>query len=215
MGRHDVSGIGRGTRRRGVGRRTAALATAAIGIALAVGTLPALAGPTVGNPQPELVKFPVGAIGGAGSGAILASNNVVLASPSSSGTAINVCVLTPAARSCVRHVTLQALRSGGNPQDTFSGPIGVYETGPATVAIVAEDCCYAYSGAIVFLSTDGGTSFAAPRKAGNIDIVGASTFVAGTLVVATSMSLSDGTRVQAFSPTGSVPADELRAAERL
>jgi hypothetical protein len=205
MARLDSAATSAGRGRSRNVRRAATLTAALLGVALAACAVPALAGGgTVGNPQPELVKFKVGSTGGIGSGTILPNNVIVLASPTTSGTAINVCVLTPPARACVAKVALQAYKTGGNPQDTFTGPVGVFATGGDDVSIVAYDCCYGYSGATVFNSTDGGRAFGPQIKAGNIDDVGASTFANGNLVVATALS-HVGTQVQGFATSPSVP----------
>ena len=187
-------------------RRTRRVGVAAIvlGATLAAGALPALAGgPTVGEPQPELVKYKVGGPGGDGTGAILSNKVVVLASPSSSGTEINVCVLHPASRSCVTKATLRAYHGGGN-QDSFSGPIEVFATGGAALDIVAYDCCYiGANGIVVFRSTDGGATWGPETQAGDLGDLGAATYAGGSIVVATS-EYHDGTQVQAISPDPTV-----------
>jgi hypothetical protein len=185
-------------------RRGLALAATVLGVTLAAGALPALAGGgTVGDPQPELAKFKVGTTGGSGTGAVLPNNVIVLASPTSGGAAINVCTLNPGGTSCATKATLSAYKGGGN-QDTFSGPIEVFATGGDNLSIVAYDCCYiGANGVTVFNSTDGGRTWGPQIQAGDLGDVGAATFASGNLVVATSL-FHDGTQVQGFSPNPSI-----------
>jgi hypothetical protein len=213
MARHHF--LGAGPRRTVGARRGLALAAAALGVVMVAGTLPALAGlPTVGDPQPELAKFSVGATGGTGSGVVLADNVIVLASPSKSGTTINVCILHPTSRSCVNKVSLSAYHSGGN-QDEFFGPIGVFSSSPSVISIVAYDCCYiGANGIVLYLSTDGGATFGGPYQAGDLGALGAATDDDGTIVAAVSTSglpSPGGTQVQAFSPGSSVPQTSFAA----
>jgi hypothetical protein len=207
MARHDATATS--TPRRIGSRRGLTLAVAALGVALLAGATPALAGGgTVGDPQPELAKFSVGASGGMGTGTILPDNTIVLASPSKSGTTINVCTLRPTSRSCVGKVTLQAYHAGGN-QDSFFGPIEVFAISSEVIEVVADDCCNIGPNEVVlYVSTDGGATFSGPVQAGDLDSVGGATDAAGTLVVAASgggLPSPGGTEVQAFAPTPVVP----------
>jgi hypothetical protein len=179
-------------------------AAGAVVACLLLGAIPASAGGgEVGSPQPELAHFNVGPTGGTGTGAVLANGNIVLATPSASGDSIRVCIVHPGGRACASVVTLNAYRSGPN-QDSFSGTVEVLATGPSDISIVAEDCCYlnvggGSGGAVVFDSTDGGTTFGAETPAGTIQGVGAGTYADGDLVVGT---YSTGSlQVQSFAPS--------------
>ncbi|HEV3212173.1 MAG TPA: hypothetical protein VGZ03_02130 [Acidimicrobiales bacterium] len=164
---------------------------------------PALAGGgTVGDPQPELAQFRVGSTGGNGTGAVLPNGNLVLATPSKSGTTIAVCVLHPGGRSCASTATLSANKAGG--QDTFYGTVEVIASGGSDVEVVALDCCnIGPDGAVIFDSTDGGLTFTGLKKAGTIASIGAATYAGGSIVVG---SFSQGgLQVQALAPDPSTP----------
>ena len=69
-------------------------------------------GYTVGDPQPELAPFSLGAAGGGtGSGAVLPDGTLVLASLSATGTSAVVCTLHPGGRQCASTATLGAYTS--------------------------------------------------------------------------------------------------------
>jgi len=189
--------------RRSARRHVATLAAAGLSVVLVAGAAtPALAGGgTVGAPQPELAQFRVGTTGGNGSGAVLPNGNLVLASPSKTGTTIDVCVLRPGGRSCASTATLSANTVGG--QDTFFGTVEVESIG-SLLDIVALDCCnIGPNGAVIFTSTDGGATFSALKQAGNIASIGAATSAGGSIVVG---SFSQGgLQVQALSPSPTIP----------
>ena len=200
MGRHHGSRSDVTVSRR---RRRAArgpVAAIAVTVLLVAGLAsPALAGGVVGDPQPELAHFSVGATGGTGTGAVVADGDLVLAAPSTSGTAIEVCVLRPGARACTSRATLQAFHHAGDPQDSFGGTVEVLATGGEDVSIVALDCCYiGADGAVVFDSTDGGRTFAGMKEAGDIATIGAATYAGGSLVVGSFEQ--GGLEVQALAP---------------
>jgi hypothetical protein len=177
------------------------LAAAAVGAA----ATPALAGGgVVGAPQPELAPFRLTTVAGNGSGAVLPDGNLVIATPSKSGTTAQVCVLVPGARRCASIVTLRAYRSGAN-QDTFNGTVEVVPTGGAALSVVVNDCCYigANGGAAVFDSTDGGRTFGGEQQAGDIATIGAATFAGGSIVVGS--YAQGGLQVQAISPHPTTP----------
>lgn len=186
------------SRRREVRALAAGLAAAAV---LVLGTMPALAGGGErGDPQPELDQFGIGNVdGGSGTGAVLPDGDLVIATPSSSGTTIDVCVLHPGSRACVHTTVLHAYTGGGG--DSFYGSVEVLATGGNDVSVVAEDCCYLDvggidGGAVVFDSTDGGTSFTGEIPAGTIQSIGAATYFDGQIIVGT---VSTGSmQVQAF-----------------
>ena len=167
----------------------------------------AFASGTVGNPQPELKLFNVGANGGTGSGVILSDGTLVLASPTNSATKIIVCRLHPGERSCASTATLNA-HSG----DAFYGTVEVLATGGTDVSVVALDCCtIGADTAVVFDSTNDGRTFTALIKAGNLASIGTGTVAGGKLVVAT-YSTGGGTRVQAFPPSPGSPQTSFAVA---
>jgi hypothetical protein len=163
---------------------------------VAVGmVVPATAAGMVGDPQPELTQFTVGAVGGLGSGTVLPNGELVLASPSHSATTIAVCVLHPGARTCASRATLHA-----HAGDSFYGTTEVLATGGANVSVVALDCCtIGADTATTFNSTNDGKTFSAQVQAGNLASIGAGTEAGGQLVIGT-FSQSGGTQVQAFVP---------------
>jgi hypothetical protein len=150
---------------------------------------------TVGEPQPELALFSVGAsAGGTGSGAVLPDGTAVLASLSSDGSAAVVCRLAPGARRCVSTATLSAY-AGHGYKDVFSGVPEVLATRGTDVAVVLEDCCHlpafvGLGGAVVFESTDDGATFSPEIPAGIIQGVAAAAFAGGRVVVASSRTSS-------------------------
>lgn len=169
--------------------RASLAAGIAIVTALVAAATPALAdGGVKGDPQPELSLFSIGNPGGgAGTGVVLPDGNLVVATPSSSGATIHVCVLHPGSRACVSTATLAAYTGGGG--DSFSGTVEVLSTGGNDVSVVSEDCCYLQvggidGGAVVFDSTNGGATFGHEIPAGTIQNVDAAAYVDGQIVVA-------------------------------
>jgi hypothetical protein len=189
-----------------VSRKTFARLAAAAFLATAMTTAfaagPAMAKPaggTVGDPQPELAQFRVGGFGQSGSGVVMSNGDLVLASISKSGTAINVCLLDPGARKCDSTLTLSA-----DAGDSFYGTPEVLSTGGANVSVVSYDCCnIGANGVVTFNSTDGAITFGPETSAGDIDGVGAGTVADGQFVVAN--DVSSGFSVQAFPPNPASP----------
>ncbi|MGO9197921.1 MAG: hypothetical protein ACLQK4_12445 [Acidimicrobiales bacterium] len=178
---------------------------------------PALAGGGQKNePQPELAPFKVGAAGGGmGSGALLANGNIVLASPSESGSTATVCVVHPGARDCASTATLHAYHGHGNT-DTFYGSAEVFATGATDVSVVLYDCCYipnpVLGGVVIFNSTDGGKTFGSEIPAGRyIPGITVGTYADGKFVVAPDNN-GAGTQLQAYSPHPSKVEDEVATA---
>jgi len=190
-----------------------AIATVAVAVALAVSTAGiAAASYTVGDPQPELAQFHVGATGGTGTGAVLSDGTLVLASPSANDESINVCGLHPGNRACAWTAVLRAYAGGASP-DTFSGIVEVVWTGGTDVSIVSEDCCYLQvggfdGGAVVFDSTNDGRTFTAEIPAGTISSVGAATYADGQIVVG-DQEISGFTQLQAFAPDPGSPTSAI------
>ncbi|MFZ2057053.1 MAG: hypothetical protein WAV54_06565 [Acidimicrobiales bacterium] len=185
-----------------VAKRALVLATVLIAGTAAVGTaaLASARSYTVGDPQPELALFNVGAAGGgSGSGVVLPDGTLVLVSPSHSGTTAAVCRLHPGNRRCASTATLKAYKGGGH-QDGFGGVAEVLATGGTDVSVVLEDCCYIPNphggGAVVFNSTNDGRTFSKEIPAGDIGGVDAATFADGQVVVGPSSTGSF--EVQAF-----------------
>ena len=169
--------------------------------ALALGAaVPALAsGGQVGDPQPELAQFKVGASGGIGSGAVLPNGNLVLATPSTAATAITVCVLHPGGRSCASTATLHAYKT-----DTFDGAVEVVASGGPDVEVVAVDCCK-ISFTVIFDSADGGRTFSTLKEAGTIPSIGSSAYVGVSIVVGSGSLSSNGLEVQALAAHPTAP----------
>jgi hypothetical protein len=175
---------------------TAALAGAATATA-------APTGGTVGDPQPELAQFKVGATSGDGTGIVLGNGTLVLAFASTSGNKLTVCTLHPGGRSCASTATL-APEAG----DTFFGTPEVLSTGGTEVSVVVYDCCNSSPNDVfVYNSTDGGTTFSHFVQAGTIGSVGAGTEADGDLVVGT---FEQGSiNVQAFPPNPASPVSAM------
>lgn len=170
------------------------------------GTTAAAAAPTggtVGDPQPELAQFKVGATSGDGSGIVLSNGTLVLAFASTSGNRITVCVLHPGDRSCASAVTLPP-----EAGDTFFGTPEVLSTGGSEVSVVAYDCCNSSpNDAFVYNSGDGGRIFSPFVEAGTIGSIGAGTEADGELVVGT---FEQGSiNVQAFPPAPASPVTAM------
>lgn len=178
-------------------RRAVALAAALVVLCavLAGGAFASARSTTVGDPQPELAPFSLGAIGsGAGSGVVLPNGDLVLASLAPSGTSAVVCVVSPGGKKCSSSVTLRAYSAHGQ-QDLFSGVPQVVATGGSDVAVVLEDCCAipAFSGlggAVVFESTNDAATFSPAIPAGTIRGVDAASLVDGEIVVASAETTS-------------------------
>jgi len=175
-------------RRRGTpsrtGRRTASLtlraALAGVVIVFAAAGTAFAGGGTKGDPQPEMALFRVGAAAGHGSGAVLGTGALVLAAITDNSQDVQVCDLNPGARSCTDTVTLPA-PSG----DAFSGTPEVFAEGHYGVLVAVYDCCSAYDGVLMFLSTDQGMTFTGPAEAGNLSSVGAATYADAQVVLGT------------------------------
>jgi hypothetical protein len=160
-------------------------------------------GGTVGDPQPELSQFKVGANSGGGSGIVLADGTLVLAFESTSGNKVTVCALHPGERSCGSTATL-------SPQagDTLFGVPEVLSTGGTEVSVVAYDCCNSSpNDAFVYNSSNDGKTFGHYVQAGTISSIGAGTEADGDLVVATYSSGS--INVQAFPPAPASPVTAM------
>lgn len=190
MGGHAV--IGRGRTHQARRRVERLLGVGAAALVLALTAVPASAGGTVGDPQPELAPFHVGS-GGSGTGAVLADGTLVLAAPNASGTQIDVCMLHPGERACAATSKLDAF-SG----DSFYGTVQVLATGGTDIAVVSVDCCnIGDNGAVVFDSTNDGRTFGPELQGGDISGIGTSTYADGQIVVATEETGS--VSIQAFS----------------
>jgi hypothetical protein len=171
-----------------IAKRALVLATVLAAGTAVVGTaaLASVKSFTVGNPQPELALFKVGASGSSGSGVVLPDGTLVLVSLSHSGTTAVVCRLHPGNRRCASTATLSAYKGRGN-QDSFGGVAEALATGGTDVSVVLEDCCYIPNphggGAVVFNSTNDGRTFSKEIPAGSIGSVNAATFADGQIVV--------------------------------
>jgi hypothetical protein len=173
---------------------------------IATGALASAKSFTVGDPQPELALFNVGATGGGtGSGVVLPDGNLVLVSPAENGHTAVVCMLHPGDTKCASKAILHAYKGGGN-QDGF-GDAEVLSTGGTDVSVVLEDCCYIPSphggGAVVFNSANDGQTFSAETPAGILQGVSTATFADGEIVAASSETGS--LNVQAFPPNPASP----------
>jgi hypothetical protein len=162
---------------------------------------------TKGSPQPELARFKVGVTGAAGTGAVLADGTLVLASPSKSGTNIDVCMLHPGDRSCAATSALKAY-----PRDSLSAPAEVVATGGKNVSVVTGDGFYVGAdGLFVYNSSNDGKTFSTYKKAGTAGGgygIGGATY-AGSKIVVVASAPHVGIEVQAFSPSASSPVTQM------
>ncbi len=173
-------------------------------VAVIAGT--AVAGPlsgVKGDPQPELKPFKLGILSASSAGSIAMEPNggmvAVYDIPSGNGKA-QVCVLSRGAASCATKVTLTP--PGGD--DTFGTP-EVFIPSANHVYVLQGACCNdpASGGNLLFSSTNGGRTFGAPVRVGNLD-VNAAALVGGQVVFAQGDS-GPGAQAQSISLAAPAP----------
>jgi hypothetical protein len=170
-----------------------ALATGGPAVAATAGARIVVSSGETGEPQPELDTFtvaPAGASGG--SGAVLPGGSMVLAWIANNGKDALVCVLPAGARKCSSTATLKPF--GG---DQFFGTAEVFADGGASVTVALSDCCaIGPDGILVYNSTDGGLTFSAFAKAGNLPGIATGVRIGGQLVLSPDLNPA-GLQIQA------------------
>jgi hypothetical protein len=138
----------------------------------------ALAGPAAGvkgDPQPELRPFRIsntnsspGTIAFEPNGSLVAAYDV----PSGTTGKITVCTLSRGGRGCAHKVSLGA--PSGLGVDTSYGP-HLLVTSANHVAVLDDTCCdnVTNGDTLIYSSSDGGKSFGAPVRIGNVAVGGA------------------------------------------
>lgn len=190
--------------------RALAVVAAGLCVSAAVGGA-ALAAPTVagvkGNPQPELKPFKIAASSYAGGGVAIEPNGalvVVYGVTNGAGKAV-VCLLNRGASTCAHRVTLSPL--GG--VDMFGVP-QVFVTSANHVVVLMDTCCDSNpnGGTLLFSSTNGGKTFAAPVRVGGAMGVTVAELVGGQIVFSAGDN-HDGTEVEAIPINAGGPPAEI------
>jgi hypothetical protein len=139
-----------------------------------------------GDPQPEMKPFKLGAATGAGGTvAIEANGDLVVAygiATKNTDGATAVCVLARGGHTCTHRTVLNTLSD-----DSMDGTPQVYALAHDTIVVLVPTCCDAEDSTtgddLLFTSTNGGTSFAAPDRVGSVG-VGSAALIAGNIVFA-------------------------------
>jgi hypothetical protein len=122
-----------------------------------------------GDPQPELKPFKIAALGSGGATAAIEPDGamvVAYAIANGDGKSV-VCVLDRGASKCSSSVTLSPLDG-----DSLEAPPEVFAPSANHVVVLMETCCDANpnGGDLLFTSTNGGKTFAAPVRVGSLDV---------------------------------------------
>jgi hypothetical protein len=154
-----------------------------------------------GDPQPELKPFKIAGLGSGGANAAVESNGalvVAYAIANGDGKSV-VCVLDRGASKCSSSVTLTPL----DGDDLESAPV-VFAPSPNHVVVVTGTCCDSNpnGGNLVYTSTNGGKTFAAPVRVGETVGVTAAALIGGQIVFASGGH--DGAQVESIpvAPSG-------------
>ncbi len=169
-----------------------------------------MAGGVKGNPQPEAKPFTItsAGYGGAASVALEPSGSLVVAYGVTAGHGkIVVCLLNRGARKCAHTVTLSPL-SG---DDMFGAP-QVFIPSANHVVVLMNTCCdtAADGDNLVFSSTDGGRTFAAPVRVGSAVGTTGAALVGGQIVFTSGGH--DGALVEAIPVDPSGPPAQTAVA---
>jgi hypothetical protein len=121
-----------------------------------------------GDPQPELQPFSIGPATSPGSVALEPNGSLIAAYDIKAGKGKTlVCLLNRGERKCSQKVVLTPLSA----DDTFGTP-QVFVTSANHVIVLQDACCdnNAAGGDVVYSSTDGGRSFSAPVRVGDLGV---------------------------------------------
>jgi hypothetical protein len=164
------------------------------------------AGGVKGDPQPELKPFVIGASDyPGGSVAIEPDGALVVARGITSGNGkVVVCVLARGAGKCSSTVTLSPLSS-----DELLGVPEVFVPSANHVVVLMGACCDTNPAGsdLLFSSTDGGRTFAAPKRVGTLGssaAVGAAALIDGDIVF-TASDDTNGAEVESIPVNASGP----------
>lgn len=164
----------------------------------------AVAGPAggiKGDPQPEITPFKIGAATGAGSVALEPNGGIVTAWDIGGGHGrVRVCLLARGGHKCTSSVILNPL-SG----DATFGPAEVFVPFANHVEVVQNTCCDTNpnGSTLVYSSTDGGHTFAAPVRVGKVGVSGAA-LIHANIVFGVSGQYQSIPAVGASGPPGSI-----------
>jgi hypothetical protein len=186
------------------------LCTALAGAAASATTTGTTAG-VKGDPQPELKPFLIDKTPSQspGSAAIEPNGDIVvtydLANTSAGQTA--VCVLDRGATKCATSVDLSPL-SG---DDEFTTP-EVFTPSASNIVVLQPTCCdtAANGDDLLYTSTDGGATFAAPHRVGSINVVAAE--LIGSQIVFSGAGSGSGAEVEAIPVTAKAPPSSTAVA---
>jgi hypothetical protein len=184
-------------------RRVAAvMAASVLGLVtvLAGAASAAPAGGVKGDPQPELKPFKIGTATSAGSVAVEANGDLVVAYDVMSGATGKtfVCVLDRGASTCSESVTLSPLDG-----DTLFGVPEVFTPSADDIVVLQETCCDSNPNSdLLYTSTDGGATFGAPVRVGSLG-VNAAALIGNDIIF--SESYTGGAYVESIPVTASGP----------
>jgi hypothetical protein len=155
-----------------------------------------------GDPQPEIKPFKIAGTGYGGANAAVESNGAMVVAyviANGDGKTV-VCLLGRGASKCSSSVTL--IPPGG--EDLEGTPV-VFAPSPNHVVVVTSVCCYANANndTLVYTSTNGGRTFAAPvGVGGSVEVTGVAALIGGQIVFASGGH--DGAQVESVpvAPSG-------------
>jgi len=162
-----------------------------------------------GDPQPEIKPFKIAGAGSGGASAAIEPNGaLVVAYDVANGNGkVVVCVLDRGASKCSSSVTLSPLGS-----DDTEGTPSAYVFAPSAnhVVVLMSTCCDSNvnGGNLVFTSTNGGKTFAAPVRVGSVGMDAAAQIGNQIVFAGAATGFTDGVEVQSLPVLGATtPAD--------
>jgi len=161
-----------------------------------------------GDPQPEIKPFKISATGYGGGNAAIEPNGtlvVTYAIANGDGKAV-VCVLARGASKCKSNATLSPLDG-----DDLEGIPSVFAPSANHVVVLMSTCCdgAANGDTLVFTSTNGGRTFAAPVRVGSVSPDAAERIGSQIVFEGAATGFTDGVEVQSIPALGAAapPAD--------
>jgi hypothetical protein len=167
----------------------------------------ASAGGVKGDPQPELAPFKLGTAISAGSVAVEQDGSLVVAYDVESGSTGEtfVCVLARGASTCSASVKLSPLAG-----DSVFGLPEVFTPSANEVVVLQQTCCDSDPDSdLLWRSTDGGSTFAAPVRVGSLG-VDAAALIGSNIIF--SESDTSGAYVESIPVTASGPPSSTATA---
>jgi hypothetical protein len=154
-----------------------------------------------GDPQPEIKPFKIAGVGyGGGNAAIEPNGALVVAYSIANGDGKSVvCVLDRGASKCSSTVTLSPLDG-----DDLEGIPSVFAPSANHVVVLMSTCCddAANGDTLVFTSTNGGRTFAAPVRVGSVDPNAAEQIGGQIVFEGAATGFTDGVEVQSIPALG-------------